>query len=83
MVGLSENPARKHKKCIFSEIAKEKELKLKISMLRISLTTQVRNIIRCQAKNMNKVHDLCAFEGHDKKGLTFRGGGDIEFMICF
>ena len=33
LVGLSENHPKKHKKCIFSKIAKEKELKLKISIL--------------------------------------------------
>ena len=33
LVGLSENHPKKHKKCIFSKIAKEKEPKLKISIL--------------------------------------------------
>ena len=33
LVGLSENPPQKHKKSIFSKIAKEKEPKLKISTL--------------------------------------------------
>ena len=34
LVGLSENHPKKHKKCIYSKIAKEKELKLKISIFR-------------------------------------------------
>ena len=31
---------------------------------------------------MGVLHDLCAFEGHDKKGLMFREGGYRIYDMC-